>query len=651
MDSSPTDLLGPNGPLAARIPGFAPREQQQTMAEAVADALAETAALIVEAGTGTGKTFAYLLPALLSGQKVIVSTGTKTLQDQLFHRDLPTLRSALGVSTRIALLKGRANYLCLHRLENAELEPRRRQQQAELQRIHNWSGRTRSGDISELTELPETAPIWPQVTSTADNCLGQDCPRIGDCFVMKARRAAQEAELLVVNHHLLCADMALREDGFGELLPTANAYIIDEAHQLAEVATGFFGLSLGSRQLLELSRDASLEQRREAPEMTGLDELAQRLDKAVHDLRLAFGVEPRRAAWREVATQLAVSQGLEELRAALTAVSAWLEPVAPRGKGMESSWQRSVLLLQRLKQVSAAQTEGMLRWFETYTRAFTLNLTPLDVADLFRERLHAHPSAWIFTSATLAVGESFTHFAAALGLDDARTLCLGSPFDYAHNTLLYLPTDLPEPNHPGYTEAVVEAALPVLEASGGRAFLLFTSHRALQDAARRLDGRLHFPLLVQGTLPRAELLDRFRALGNAVLLGTSSFWEGVDVRGAALSCVIIDKLPFASPGDPILQARLEALRERGGNPFMDFQLPAAVIALKQGAGRLIRDVTDSGVLMLCDPRLLNKPYGRLFLSSLPAMPRSRKLDDVESFFARLSAGDAPHADAASAPQM
>jgi len=435
--------------------------------------------------------------------------------------------------------------------------------------------------------------------------------------------------------------MALREDGFGELLPSANAYIIDEAHQLAEVATGFFGLSLSSRQLLDLTRDATIEQRREAAEMTGLEDIAQRLDKAVHDLRLAFGVEPRRAAWRDVATHLAVSQALQALRESLAALAAWMELAAPRGKGMESIWQRSVLLLQRLNQVSAAETDGLLRWFESYTRAFSLNLTPLDVADLFRERMAAHQSAWIFTSATLAVGDSFTHFAAQLGLDAARTLCLGSPFDYALNTLLYLPPDLPEPNDPRYTEAVVAAALPVLEASGGRAFLLFTSHRALQDAARRLDGHIHFPLLVQGTLPRAELLDRFRALGNAVLLGTSSFWEGVDVRGAALSCVIIDKLPFASPGDPILQARLEALRERGGNPFMDYQLPAAVIALKQGAGRLIRDVTDSGVLMLCDPRLRSKPYGRLFLSSLPTMPQSRKLEDVQEFFAKLASSELP----------
>lgn len=636
MDDSFTDLLGPQGPLATRISGFAPRVQQQTMAEAVGAALAETSTLIVEAGTGTGKTFAYLLPALLSGQKVIVSTGTKTLQDQLYHRDLPTLRNALGVTARVALLKGRANYLCLHRLENAEFEPRRRPQQGELHLIRAWSGRTRHGDIAELAELPEAAPIWPQVTSTAENCLGQECPRCNDCFVIKARRNAQEADLLVVNHHLLCADMALREDGFGELLPAANAYIIDEAHQLAEVATGFFGLSLGSRQLLELARDARIEQGREAGEMKGLDGCAQNLEKAVHDLRLAFGVEPRRAAWREVANYPPVVQAMQALDSALGNLTEWLKAAAPRGKGLENVWQRAVLLLQRLQQVcGAAPADGMLRWFETFTRAFVLNLTPLDVAELFRERMQAQPSAWIFTSATLAVGERFSHFAAQLGLDETHSLRLGSPFDYARNTLLYLPTRLPEPTDQSYLEAFVAAVLPVLEASAGRAFLLFTSHRALQDTARRLDGRLPFPLLVQGSLPRAELLDRFRALGNAVLLGTGSFWEGVDVRGAALSCVIIDKLPFASPGDPLLQARLEALRERGGNPFMDLQLPAAVIALKQGAGRLIRDVQDSGVLMLCDPRLLNKPYGRLFLDSLPEMPRTRQLVDVQNFFQRM----------------
>jgi len=650
MDSS--DLawtLGPDGPLAAKVPGFAPREAQQAMAEAVAETLARGTALIAEAGTGTGKTFAYLVPALLSGRKVVISTGTKNLQDQLFHKDLPVVREALGVPVSAALLKGRANYLCLHRLALTESEGRLPTRNAvdELRRVREWSGRTQRGDIAELSDVAEDSAIWPRVTSTADNCLGQECPAFSDCYLMKARRAAQEADVVVINHHLLFADMALRDEGFGELLPKADGVIVDEAHQLAEVAGQFFGVSLSGNQILELARDAATEYQRECAEDAALPALSDALQKAVRDARLAFGTETRRAAWREALARRDVVAAFDTLHGALEALVEALEPLAQRGKGLENCARRGAELLERLELLRAQQfpedagdeTKGEavgesehIHWFETHKRSFTLHLTPLDIADRFRSRMMDAPGAWVFTSATLAVGEDFGHFAGALGLEEAATRRWDSPFDFAHQALFFVPRGLPAPNAPDYTAQVVETARPVLAASGGRAFLLFTSHRALREAAGLLADTLDYPLLVQGDAPRDTLLARFRKLGNAVLLGTSSFWEGVDVRGEALSCVIIDKLPFASPGDPVLQARIDAMRRRGGNPFMDYQLPNAVIALKQGVGRLIRDVNDRGVLVICDPRLLGKPYGRVFLASLPPMARTRDVSDVSRFF-------------------
>ncbi len=629
-------ILSADGPFAALIPGFAPRVQQQELAAAVAAALENQDVFIAEAGTGTGKTFAYLVPALLSGQKVIISTGTKNLQDQLFHKDLPLVRQALGVPVEVALLKGRANYLCLHRMELALTEGqfRSRSEVTDLQRVREWSGRTRSGDIAELTELAEDAPLWPQVTSTGDNCLGSECARYDDCHLTLARRRAQEADVLVVNHHLLFADMALKGEGFGELLPGANAFILDEAHQLPETASNFFGTTVSGNQLLELARDTIAEDLREAGESGRLRSAAEHLEKTVKDLRLAFGMEQRRGAWREIAQRPGFQAALNEVDAALKELHAQLKPLASRGKGLESCLRRCEEAMLRYAQVSRDAPGGQIHWYETHTRSFSLNLTPMDVAELFQAQVQARPCAWVFTSATLAVGDSFEHFTHRLGLQEAKTHRWDSPFDFARQALLYVPPDMPEPNSHDYTAAVVEQSLPVLEASRGRAFLLFTSHRALQEAATLLEGRIDYPLLVQGQMPRSRLLEQFRALGNAVLLGTGSFWEGVDVRGEALSCVIIDKLPFASPGDPVLQARIEVMREQGGNPFMEYQLPQAVITLKQGVGRLIRDVNDRGVLMLCDPRLGTKSYGRVFIDSLPPMSKTRKLEVVQRFFAQ-----------------
>ena len=628
------EVLGPDGLLARAVEGFAYRAQQAEMAQAVATALDERGLLIAEAGTGTGKTFAYLVPALLSGRKVIVSTGTRNLQDQLYLRDLPRLRSVMAAPARVALLKGRANYLCLHRLESALLDARgqRREVLRDLLAVRDWSQGTRSGDVAELAALPEDSPVWPLVTSTVDNCLGQDCPAWSRCHLVEARRRAQEADIVVVNHHLLCADMALRDDGFGELLPAADAYVIDEAHQLPEVAGSFFGSSLSTRQLLDLVRDTGIEYRREAGDVAELPARLDRLDKAARDLRLAFGHGQRRGPWQEVTDDPQIGRQLAACGERLGELHEVLEAVEGRGKGLDACLARCERLLGPVGQLQGEPAENEIRWFETHSQSLRLNTTPLDVAEPFQLRMQRRPAAWVFTSATLAVGDSFGHFERQLGLHDAVTHKWDSPFDYPSQGLWFVPRGMPEPADPGYTAAVVELALPILAASRGRAFLLFTSHRALREAAGLLQGRTDLPLRVQGSAPKAELLERFVALGNAVLLGSASFWEGVDVRGEALSLVLIDKLPFASPGDPVLQARLDAIRRRGGNPFTEYQVPQAAIALKQGAGRLIRDTGDRGVLVLCDPRLLRRGYGQTLLDAMPPFARTRELDQVLDFF-------------------
>ena len=629
----PANLLGRNGLLARHIPGFAPRIAQQEMAVAVEKTLEKQGVLICEAGTGTGKTYAYLVPALLSGQKVIISTGTKNLQDQLYQHDLPLVRDALGVGSRIALLKGRGNYLCLHRLEMMTSGVRlpARETVQHLASIRAWAKRTRSGDVAELN-IPEDASILPLVTSTIDNCLGQNCKKMVDCFLVQARRTAQESDLVVINHYLLMADIALRDADAGELLPAADAFILDEAHQLPDVATQFFGISLTDRQLQGLVRDTIEEQIKEAPEMTQISTAAEVVSMAVRDLRLAFGKEGRRAAWRETENYPELAPSIIAVDKTLARLAMFLEEAKERGKGLENCYRRTLDLKNCLAKVGGETPPDHIHWFETFNTHFALRLTPLDISKTFQARMMKRPTAWVFTSATLAVSEKFDHFTHRLGIEDAVERRWESPFDFQRQALLYCPPNMPDPRDPSFGAALAEQALQVLEASQGRAFLLFTSHRALQETAERLTGRLPYPMLIQGSAPRAELLDRFRSLGNAVLLGTSSFWEGVDVRGKALSCVIIDKLPFASPADPIFEARIEALRRAGGNPFQEFQLPQAVITLKQGVGRLIRDVTDRGVMVLCDPRLSTKSYGKVFLESLPPMRKTNKLEVVQRFF-------------------
>lgn len=629
--------LEEGGALARAIDGFRPRPAQVRMARAVAEALVAREVLVAEAGTGTGKTFAYLVPVLLSGLRVILSTGTKALQDQLFERDLPRAREALGLGVRAALLKGRSNYLCLHRLQQTRGADRfeTREQAAQLLAIQRWAGATRSGDVAELEGIPDDSPLWPRVTSTAENCLGAECPFFDDCFVVRARRAAQEADLVVVNHHLLLADMALRQEGFGEVLPGAHAFVLDEAHQLPELASQFFSRTVSARQLQELGRDALAECAGVSGALAELQGPVAELEQAVRELRLALDPLPARGAFARLRQAPAAEAALEALAGRLEALSRQLEPLRERSAGFKALAERSEDLLARLAAFRDEEASGEVRWYELGTRGFVLSLTPLDVAGPLRAFRERSGAAWIFTSATLAVGGQFRHYAAQLGLFEPRSLIEPSPFDYPRQAIAYLPRGLPEPAHPDFVERLLERVLPVLRASRGRAFLLFTSHRALRAAAEWLERLGEFPLFVQGSQPRTRLLEAFRASGDGVLLGAASFWEGVDVAGDALSVVVIDKLPFAAPDDPVLEARLEALRQQGRQPFRDWQLPCAVIALKQGAGRLIRTHTDRGVLVLGDTRLVTRPYGRLFIDSLPPFRRTRELDEVLRFLGAL----------------
>jgi ATP-dependent DNA helicase DinG len=622
------------GGLAKTIQGYRPRTPQIEMAKAIAKAIRSGRHLIAEAGTGTGKTFAYLAPAILSGSKVIVSTGTKNLQDQLFNKDLPVLRKAIKTPFLAALLKGRSNYLCTYRLENSlnSAFGFSKEDADALGKIKSWAKRTKTGDIAEMSEVAEANPVWYQATSTVENCLGQDCPHYADCFLVKARKAAQEAEILVVNHHLLCADWSIRGGGFGELLPKAEVIIVDEAHQLADTASDFLGVSVSSRQLNDLARDALVEYFKDATDMPALRAACEELEHGGKDLRLAFGIELKRGEWQEIENNPKILGALSDIRIQLQNLADQLELASVKSKGLELCFKRAEELAQQLKTVSDDAGGKWIRWYETHRKTVTLSRTPLDIAAEFRQFMQANKAVWIFTSATLSVAQRFHHFANGLGIIDADDARWDSPFDYASQSLFYHPKGLPKPENPDFTALIIDFVVPVLEASRGRAFFLFTSHRALKEAAELLAGKISYPLLIQGTRPKGALLDQFKNTPNAVLLGTSSFWEGVDVRGEALSCVIIDKLPFASPGDPVLKARMEAMRKQGRNPFFEYQLPAAVIALRQGVGRLIRDVTDRGVLMVCDPRLLKRSYGQIFLDSVPAMRRTRDIEEVRVFF-------------------
>lgn len=620
--------------------------------------------LIVEAGTGTGKTYAYLVPAMLWGGKVIVSTGTKHLQDQLFQRDIPTVRDALAVPVSVAMLKGRANYLCHYYLQRT-LDGGRlpsRQDASHLQEIARFAKITRSGDKGELSSVPENSPVWAMVTSTRDNCLGQECPSYKDCFVMQARREAQQADIVVVNHHLFFADIMLRDTGVAELLPSANSIIFDEAHQLPETATLFFGETISTTQILELARDCVAEGLAHARDAVEWVKLGGALERAARDVRLAFGESGSvRLSLGQLEENHPLFGALDALDEALDALAAALQSQAERAESLGACLRRAQELQARLagwvapdahddarqaERAAAQQQKGdsneKVRWVEVFSHTVQLHETPLSVAPIFAKQRAGVPRAWIFTSATLSVRGDFTHYAAQMGLSARRSMTLASPFDYQSQGLLYVPRGLPQPSSPAFIDAVFDAAWPAVEASEGGVFLLCTTLRAVDRISNRVRDALarsgrDWPLLVQGDASRTELLDRFRAYGNAILVGSQSFWEGVDVRGDALSLVVIDKLPFAPPDDPVLAARLDALAKQGLSPFAAHQVPQAVITLKQGAGRLIRSESDRGVLMICDPRLVDKPYGKRIWQSLPPFKRTREIEVVKEFFEQRGA--------------
>lgn len=640
LDRDSAAALGAGGAFEQALENFNPRPAQKSFAQNVARQIEFGGVLVAESGTGTGKTFAYLVPALLSGRKVVISTGTRHLQDQLFFRDLPTVRKVLEASADIALLKGRANYLCSYRLKQLgqDMTLRYQQQSTDKRRLlEQWAARTSLGEIAEVAELDEQDPIWQQVTSTPDNCLGGECPDYTECFVNRARQRAMKAQIVVVNHHLFFSDISLKEEGFGELLPDYDVVIFDEAHQLPDVATRFFGFSLSTFQLKELCRDVIVTEAKEKSSVPLQDSVDQVL-AGVAPLHLAVSRHergPSSLLVEDPACLVAINTLLDSLAELETSLSG----AAGAGEGLARCHQRTLQMQAALLDwLEHSQRAGeLVCWFETSQNNTRLTASPLTISSQMRAILQRPQKTAILTSATLAAGEDFSYYLHNLGLDDVDTSHYDSPFDYAHHALLYLPDALPEPHHRDFVDALVEASLPVLEASRGRAFMLFTSYAMLRRAAQKMRELQKWTLFIQGQAPRGQLIDQFRQAPAAILLGTASFWEGVDIQGEDLSCVIIDKLPFVPPNDPVMSARMKQLEQAGGNPFFDIQIPDAVITLKQGAGRLIRDEEDRGVLMICDARLKSKGYGRKFLDALPPMPVTSDLRDVERFYKGLNA--------------
>lgn len=625
------EIFSSAGVLSKNIPGYLPRAIQLEMALAIAQALDHKQVLIAEAGTGTGKTYAYLIPSLLSGKKVIISTGTKNLQDQLFHRDIPRIRNVLGIPLKIAVLKGRANYICQHRL-NTYLQTRFISDDATkiLYQIKEWVDDNKDGEIDHIPGVKPPQHLLPYMTSTTDNCLGQECEFYSKCYVIKARKQAQEAGILIVNHHLFFADSQLKDSGVTDLLPASDAVIFDEAHQLHEIATHFLGESISGNQLLYLARDIQAEQQTNAPDMLTLKITAQKVIIAVKEMHSAFG-SVAKGSWDHIVNKPQIKLAIQSLQEALIPLLEAIEAASVRSRGLDNCWRRTADLASRFKKLTTVFPQDQIHWYDVQENNFTLHHTPINIGDYFQNLIKEQDRAWIFTSATLSVNGDFSHFESHLGLTGANHLHLESPFDYSKQALLYLPNLMKLPSDEAYISNMIDFVVPILNLTKGRAFLLFTSHRALKEATQILKERVTFPLLIQGNAPKTKLLATFCELEDAVLLGTSSFWEGVDVKGNALSCVIIDKIPFLAPDDPILKSRLEHYKRQGKNPFNEYQLPQAVITLRQGSGRLIRDIGDKGVLMICDPRITSKDYGRVFLDSLPPMPQTQSIDDVAHF--------------------
>jgi ATP-dependent DNA helicase DinG len=628
-----------DGLLADAIAGYTPREPQIQMAEAVAKAIDTKQSLIVEAGTGTGKTFAYLAPAFASKEKTIISTGTKNLQEQLFHRDLPVVKDAMMSPKQVALLKGRANYLCKFRMDqygktNRGLE---KSQLMELTTVRTWAESTSSGDMGELKALPEDARILPHVTSTVDNCLGRDCPDYDGCYLVKARQAALDADIIVVNHHLFFADLALKDTGFGELIPEAQTIIFDEAHQVPDIASEYFGQQFSTRLLQDAARDIHQIYRTTLKDIEQVDKIATKLAALSADFRLAFPEKPERGKYSVITQNAEIAETLGRLSEYLTICVDILKVHIGRDKALDNIYERLVQAKTNLQAVTDTTVTGVSLWYETTPKQVVLHLTPLSIADKFSEMAQSPRRSWIFTSATLMVDGGFAHFQETMGLQSAQTMTLGSPFNYAEQALLCVPRFLPEPSHRDMQTHLLDIAKKLVKAANGRCFLLFTSHYMLRTVAASLQAEITNKVLVQGTTTKQALLDAYLADSTSVLLATGAFWEGVDVRGDDLVCVLIDTLPFAAPDDPLLQAKIDDCKKSGGNAFAKIQIPQAVITLKQGAGRLIRDEKDKGVLVICDTRLATKDYGKIFLKSLPPMQRTRDLDKAIAFLHDLAA--------------
>ncbi|MGF1752049.1 ATP-dependent DNA helicase [Vibrio makurazakiensis] len=626
-----------NGALGKAIPGFQPRQAQLDMAEAVSSAIEKQTQLVVEAGTGTGKTFAYLVPALLSGKKTIISTGSKNLQEQLFHRDLPLMVDALGFYGQVALLKGRSNYLCLDRLSRQMVESHGTHTDptllSQLVKVRSWSSATQTGDLGDCDDIAEDSPVIPTITSTNDNCLGKECPSYTDCFVLKARKKAMDSDVVVVNHHLFLADLAIKETGFGELIPDADVFIFDEAHQLPDIASQYFGQSVSSRQIHDLAKDIEIGYRTEAKDMRQLQKVGDKLVQSASDLRIVLGDTGFRGNWREALKSESIARELVRLQDSLQLAVDVLKLALGRSQLLDTAFERATMIKSRIERVCDVSITGYSYWYDTTPRQFALHITPLSVADKFHEQIELKPGAWIFTSATLAVSDDFTHFTSRLGLKPSDQFSLPSPFDYPNQARLCVPRYLPEPNSPGLADKLVRMLAPVIEQNQGRCFFLCTSHSMMKELGERFREILSVPVLLQGETSKQKTLAEFMELGNALLVATGAFWEGIDVRGDALSCVIIDKLPFTAPDDPLLKARIEDCKLKGGDPFSQVQLPDAVITLKQGVGRLIRDKRDNGALIICDNRLVTRDYGGIFLASLPPIPRTRDLGVIKDFLA------------------
>ena len=636
------EIFSDDGALNEVIPDYRKRSEQLDMSRAVNATIQQKNSLIVEAGTGVGKTFSYLVPALINGGKVVISTATKNLQDQLFLKDIPTIRDALKIPVKINILKGRSNYICQLRMENSLIEGQffNREDASFIKKIKTFSDHSNTGEVSEINDIPESSTIWPSVTSTKENCLGQNCEFAKSCFLIKARKEALAAEVLIVNHHLFFADFILKDEDVSEILPAADTVIFDEAHQIPDVGSIFFGDNFSTIQILNLIQDIQLSFKNIAKNLEELDAICKDILIFIVELRNYLDPRNDRISYNKIPNKQEFTQKLEEVINEVSKLNNFIDLYKDQNPEMIKLSERIKTLVGITKIWGESDNNGYVYWIDVFAKSIQFNITPISISDQFKNLQDKTKAAWIFTSATLAVNDSFEHFQTMMGLEEASTLQLKSPFNYNENACLYVPTDMPEPNTEMFNLALIKKVFPLILAAKGRTFILSTSIKSMNEITSFLKDEfekknIEFPILTQGIAPKNMLLDQFRSHGNAVLVGSLSFWEGIDVRGSALSLVIIDKLPFQSPGDPVFESKINMLKAKGGNPFMSLQLPQAIITLKQGAGRLIRDEFDKGVLMICDLRIINKPYGKRIWRSLPAFKRTRDENEAIDFLKRL----------------